>query len=120
MKEKYRELFNFQQYIDEQPIHFYKQINGEEVDSPVLIPETIFMRIKLIGQAYEMHYISMFELYDDVVFNKMQMNTLVEEIQFLQSLVDDPVMQHFLALLRNLSEEIIRSHRNYSLAAMGV
>ena len=120
MPDNYRRLFDVNTYNSEEQVHFYKGWGGAEAGPPVLIPESIFMRIKHLGQAYKLHCIPMFDLYGDVVFNKIQVMALMDEIRFILSFIDDKVLEHFLAPLIPVPEEITRSQAEHYLIVMGV
>lgn len=120
MPGNYSRLVDVNTFCSEEQVHFYRGIGGVEAGQPVLIPESIFMRIKHLGLAYTMHHIPMFELYGDVVFNKIQSMALVDEIRFILSFIDDKVLQHFLEPLILLVETIIRSPKEHYLIIMGV
>lgn len=120
MTDNYSRLVDVNTFCNEEQVHFYMGIGGVEAGQPVLIPESIFMRIKHIGLAYTMHHIPMFELYGDVVFNKIQAMALVDEIRFILSFIDDKVLQHYLEPFVLLVETIIRSPKDHYLIIMGV
>ena len=113
-------MFDIDNYSDEECVHFYQGENDEAFGEPVLMPESVFSRLTCIGQAYRLHYIAMFDLYSDRVFNKEQVASLMDELSFVLSVVDDQLLRHFLPPVIKLSEEIVRSHRDNALHVLGI
>lgn len=87
---------------------------------PILMPESIFSRLNFVGQAYSMHYIRMFDLYSDKVFNKTQVVSFIDEMNLVLAIVDDKVLRHLVVPVIQLSEEIVQNHRDYELHVLGV
>jgi len=121
MRDEYLKLLRIETYAEEEPVEFYRQLNGVNVGEPVTIPESIFLRLTLIGRAYSLHYVPMIDLYsDNQTYNRRQLCTLMDELLFILRIVDDTVIEHFACPILKLLQEIIRSSTDDSLCIVGL
>ena len=115
--DKYNRLFDLSRYKDEADVCF--SINGDLEDNAYYLPESLCSRIIYLGKAYELHYLQLIDIYGDVKLNKTQIYSLIEELFFIQSVVNDTIIDHFVPSLIELLEKITRSQNEDTLWIMG-
>lgn len=115
--DKYNRLFDLNRYKDEADVCF--SINGDLEDNAYYLSESLCSRVKNIGQAYQLHYISMIDIYGEIKLNKTQVSSLIEELFFIKSVVNDTVIDYFIPPLIELIEKITRSQNEDTLWIMG-
>jgi len=75
----------------------------------VSISERLFVRMKNLADAYELHVLPGIETYGDNVLNRERAGTLVEELEFLATVVNDPLLLPHIEALRDAALECTRS-----------
>ena len=75
----------------------------------VSIPERLFARMKYLADAYELHVLPGIETYGENVLNRERAGTLIEELEFLATVVNDPLLLPHIEALRNAALECTRS-----------
>ncbi|HBW38522.1 hypothetical protein [Desulfosporosinus sp. BICA1-9] len=98
----FEHLFKYESYQDEENVHFYKYDGVKEIGEPVCIPETLFNRMTCIGNAYNLHYTSLFSPYEDYVLESIQVQGLIEELNFIADTVNDKLLQRYINELLHL------------------
>ncbi|WP_227940091.1 hypothetical protein [Alkalihalobacillus deserti] len=115
--DKYNRLFDLSRYKDETDVCF--SINGDLEDNAYYLSESLCSRIIYLGKAYELHYLQLIDIYGDVKLNKTQVYSLIEELFFIQSVVNDTIIDHFVPSLIELLEKITLSQNEDTLWIMG-
>lgn len=115
--DKYNRLFDLKGYLEEAEVCF--SINKDIEDNAFYIPESICSRIICIGNAYNLHYVPMIDIYGDINLNKTQVYSLIDELVFIKSIVNDQIIEHFAPPLIILLEKITRSKDDKTLWIMG-
>jgi hypothetical protein len=115
--DKYSRLFDIKSYIDDADVCF--SINGDIETNAYYLPESICSRIICIGNAYKLHYVPMIDIYGDIKLNKIQTHSLIEELLFIKSIVNDEIIEHFVPHIIELLEKITRSKDDNDLWIMG-
>lgn len=116
--DKYSRLFDLKRYLDEdEEICF--SINGDEDNNAFFLPEPICSRIICIGKAYKLHYIPMIDIYGEIKLNKKQVSSLIEELLFINSIVSDKIIEHFVPSLVELLENITHKQNDNVLWITG-
>ena len=67
--------------------------NEEAADRVVWLPERVFRRLVAMGQAYELHVLSLLVGVDAMRVNHLQATVLLEELQFIIELVNDSTVR---------------------------
>ena len=62
----------------------------ESAERVVWLPERVFHRLVALGRAYELHVLPLLIGDDAVRLNHLQAAVLLEELQFLAELINDP------------------------------
>ncbi|MEY2196741.1 hypothetical protein AB7942_29110 [Neobacillus sp. BF23-41] len=115
--DKYNRLFDLKRYKDEEDICF--SINRDLEENAYYLSQSLCSRVKYIGKAYQLHYIPMIDIYGDVKFNKTQVFSLIDELLFIKSVVNDSVIDYFIPSLIELLEKITHSQDEDTLWIMG-
>jgi hypothetical protein len=115
--DKYNRLFNLARFEDEADVCF--SINGVLDGNAYYLSESLCSRIIYLGKAYELHYIPMINIYGNVKFNKTQVFSLIDELFFIQSVVNDKIIDQFVPPLIQLLEKITRSQKEATLLIKG-
>ncbi|MFS1513009.1 hypothetical protein VQL36_11320 [Chengkuizengella sp. SCS-71B] len=115
--DKFSRLFDLNRYLDDVEVCF--SINGEVEQDAYYLSESICSRIICIGNAYKLHYVPMIDIYGDIKLNKTQVLSLIEELLFIKSIINDEVIEHFVPLIIKLLEEITHSKDEKLLWIMG-
>jgi hypothetical protein len=90
----------------------WSQILPEE---QVLVPERIFDRLCRIGAAYELQRLQSLKADQPSRLNRSQTESLIEEVEFVASIVDDPALRHYIQPLLRVAELCLRSGKAYEL-----
>jgi hypothetical protein len=83
-------------------------------DEEAYIPERIAERLLALGHAYGLHYLSTLDSRRQNRLNADQAAGLVDEVQFVLRVVDDPALHEHLQPLLGFAERCFRS-RNTDL-----
>jgi hypothetical protein len=94
-------------------------INGDLDGNAYYLSESLCSRIIFLGKAYELHYLPMIDIYGDIKLNKTQVYSLIEELFFIQSVVNDSIIDHFVPTLIKVLEKITHSQKEDTLWIMG-
>lgn len=62
-----------------------------------VMPEDLFLRIVLLGKAYDLHQLSALDPYGPTEFIKEQARRLAEEARFIGGVVNDPLLAPHLS-----------------------
>lgn len=79
------------------------------LEEQVLLPERIFDRLCRIGAAYELHHLQSLKVDQLNRLNRSQTESLIEEVGFVVSIVDDPALRHYIPILLRMAELCLRS-----------
>jgi hypothetical protein len=76
------------EYDDDEPVHVYIPDGAEQ-----WIPERLWFRLVNLGRAYETHLLPLLSgTTEPQTLNEQQVDTLIDEVEFLVSIVDDGVL----------------------------
>lgn len=71
-------------------------------ESAIKVQEAILSRLINIGKAYELHLVPLFNIYDDVVLNQVQVKNLLDELSFIESVTNDALLHGTISNFRKL------------------
>lgn len=114
----YEYLFDKTNFEDEPLIHFIKS-EDENMHNPVEMPESICSRLICIGHAYKMHYIPMFDLYGEIKFESIQIETLIEELIFISKVVNDNLLVDYTKQVIELAKNCVYGVKRDSMMVIG-
>jgi hypothetical protein len=83
------------------------------------MPERIFERAQQIAAAYELHVLPLIDYYDEVRLNKDQLKSLQDELAFIRSVVNDPLLDTYIQGAQQLVLTGLRTGRNVELVVEG-
>ena len=106
--EEYQDRFLVETYSDDEPVCFGIKLHGKDVEWLADMPERLFNRCQSIAHAYSLHLLPNINYYQPTRLSKSQCQTLVEELEFIQSVVKDPLLENYLP---GLKESVLRCVR---------
>ena len=96
--------FDAQTYADDEPVRVFRPDRYGSDDDGVWVSERLWHRLRQIGAAYQLHLLPLLDGTTDPVFlNPAQVERLVEELRFVTSIVDDPLLPGVVSSLVALS-----------------
>lgn len=112
MNEKYRKLTNPEEFVDDVSTDFAAVEKGllpGPIESTfwINISERLWHRLIAYGAAYELHFQQVIEPVIDTVLMPEQCESLVEELEFLLGIVDDPAFEQALGTILNVAGQVI-------------
>lgn len=75
----------------------------------VWIPGQLFARMQHIAKAYELHVLPRLDFYGRNSLRREQVASLLDEIEFIGHLVDDPALRPQLERLRDVALKVARN-----------
>ncbi|MDP5277209.1 hypothetical protein [Chengkuizengella axinellae] len=115
--DKFSRLFDLNRYLEDVEVCF--SINGDVEQNAYFLSESICSRIICIGNAYKLHYLPLIDIYGDIKLNKTQVFSLIEELLFIKSIINDEVIEYFVPSIIKLLEEITHSKDEKFLLILG-
>jgi len=93
-------------YADDEPVHVFISDGGDR-----WIPERIWSRLVNLGRAYETHLLPLLPASPEPQFlNDQQVANLIDEVEFVGSIISDPLLIASIADLLPLLAEA-RHHK---------
>ena len=84
------------------------EVSPTDVDA-LWISDRLFQRLTYIARAYELHALPLLDDLEPVVLNRPQCEAVVDEIEFVAGLLDDPLI---MELAQSLTDYlVVRLHR---------
>lgn len=86
---RYADRFDSEYWKDDEPVRLWL-VDGSGVDDELHVPQTLWYRLSLIGAAYRLHLLPLFDGSTDPVFlSGEQCRGLIEEVDFVTVASDD-------------------------------
>jgi hypothetical protein len=105
--EQFSARFDPVEYSEDEPIHFW--ILGQHEDSGKWVPERLWYRLSNIGRAYETHVLQSINVeLDSMTLNEQQVKNLIDEVEFLKTVVNDALISELVIDLLPLFVEASR------------
>ncbi|HEY8562081.1 MAG TPA: hypothetical protein VIL74_17035 [Pyrinomonadaceae bacterium] len=105
----FRDRFSAETYADDEPICFGIKRNGAEFENSAEMPERLFVRCQCLAQAYSLHLLSSINYYETTSLDRTQCQTLVEELEFIQFVVNDPLLESHLPRFKEIALQCAQS-----------
>lgn len=89
-------------YANDKPFIFKfasKSMSTEHPEEVVTIPIPIMYRYYHIGRAYDLHQLKNLQPTGDTSIDFISAQLLIQELEQIMELIDDPVLQHYSGLL---------------------
>jgi hypothetical protein len=91
----------------------------KEIDWVGDVQGPLFERAQLIAQAYDLHVLPSIEFYDTTTLVRTQAETLIDELTFIENVVNDGVLDSELTILRDAALRSARSPTDLQLVLAG-
>jgi hypothetical protein len=96
LMEEYQDRFLAETYSDDEPVCFGIKQRGKDVEWLADMPESLFHRCQSLARAYSLHLLPSINYYQRTRLSKAQCHRLVEELEFIQSVVKDSLLEKYL------------------------
>lgn len=106
-------------YQDDEPIGVGPAHDPESYEGWVWIPQRLFDRVRLIAAAYGLHVLPGVDMNDRNVLRPEQVQTLLDEIEFIGTLTQDAALLEQLVRLRQIAQVVTRRARPAELIIEG-
>ena len=93
-------------YAGDTQVHFGVSAPGGEPEQWSGFSERLVARLNNLGVAYELHHVSLIDIYDDTRFNSTQCEKLREELAFLAEVVKDPTLTDLVKTIHSLAGRV--------------
>jgi hypothetical protein len=103
--------FSAWEYEEDEPVDVraHRGSRRASVRREHAVPERLFARIISLADAYELHLLPTLDVYGPFELDQRQAQTLVEELDFLQPVVNDELLAAHLAALHDVALWCVRS-----------
>ena len=115
---RYTNRFDSKTYEEEEPVAVgygkpsvpeeWWQENDKDI---AWVPETLFVRAQAIASAYNLHLLPTIDIYKRTDLNKKQSETLLDEIDFINKVVNDPLLVEWLDKIKSNALKVVRSSK---------
>jgi hypothetical protein len=106
--EEYQDRFLAGTYSDDEPVCFGIRHRGKEVEWLADMPESLFNRCQSIGRAYSLHLLPSINYCQPVRLSKAQCQRLVEELEFILSVVNDSLLGEYVPKFKDSVLSFVR------------
>ncbi|CAN5182264.1 hypothetical protein BH09BAC5_BH09BAC5_26660 [soil metagenome] len=69
--------------------------------------EEIVERLYYIGTAYKLHFCSIIDIFGDIKLNETQCTNFIQELDFVDSFVNDPLLKAVILDMKTLAAECV-------------
>lgn len=104
-----QDRFSAETYADDEPICFVIKRKGAEFEKLAEMPERLFARCQHLAQAYSLHLLPSINHYQSTSLDRTQCQTLVEELEFIQFVVNDSLLENYLPRFKEIALECAQS-----------
>lgn len=116
---RYDDRLDPQKYQNDEPVGAGPAHGPESCEGWVWIPERLFDRVRLIAAGYGLHVLPGVDMNDRNVLQPEQVQTLLDEIEFIGSLIQDAALLEQLEQLRQVAYAVTRRSRPAELIIQG-
>jgi hypothetical protein len=92
---------------------------GQDVEELGFIQGPLFTRAQRIASAYELHVLPGIDFYAESALVKAQCETLIDELTFIEQVVNDTILRGELVVLREAALRVVRSPMEMLLILVG-
>jgi hypothetical protein len=107
--EIYQDRFLGKSYSGDEPVCFGIRQNGSDTQWLAEMPENLFVRCQLIARAYSLHLLPSINYNESISLDRTQCQGLIEELEFIQFVVNDPLLETYLRPLKEIVLQCARS-----------
>lgn len=114
-QDRFADRFDPTTYTDEEPVHLWL-VESTDADE-IWVPEVLWHRLRMVATGYQLHLLPVLDGSTDPVFlNAPQCDALIDEVDFVATLVDDALLMDVLSRVRRLAT----GARSASKNALGI
>jgi hypothetical protein len=106
MPSRFSDRFDESTYADDPLTHVFAT---GRIDEAIEIPERIFDRLAHLGRAYELHLLPLLGGHEPVGLNATQVGALIDELELLCSVTQDPIVERWAQELRAFVRQVADS-----------
>jgi hypothetical protein len=117
--DRYGDRLEAATYEGDEPVGAGPAQDAGKYEGWIWIPGRLFARMQQIAEAYELHVLPGLGFYDRNVLGREQLESLLEEIEFIGNVVDDPAIHPQLEQLRNVALKVVRAPTRTELVIEG-
>lgn len=100
--ERYEDRLQPSSYANDEPVGAGPD-GRADYEGWVWIPERLFSRMQHLAQAYELHVLTRLDPYGRNSLNREQVESLLDELEFIGRVVDDEALRVQLERLREVA-----------------
>lgn len=116
----YDYLFDIETFKDEEEIVFeWAELGSNTSEWYKCFLLSIFNRMRLIGIAYGLKYLSLLDTYGDIVYKSLQIETFIDELIFVKEVVNDELLESYIDSLLELIKPYTYKINEYVLTIQG-
>jgi hypothetical protein len=115
MMDEYKDRFYPKKYEEEEPVAVGYGVPGDEEwgrdieQETALVPSPIFARAQAIARGYDLHLMPLIDIYVRTELNKVQAETLLNELRFIKQVANDPLLAGWLEKMEKNVLRVVRS-----------
>jgi hypothetical protein len=102
MSDTFADRFSPATYAADEPVCLTLSTSSRSVRCSVELPESLFSRAQSIACAYNLHLLPVIEIHAETSLNKAQCVTLLEEVRFIATVVNDELLVEHLRNIESL------------------
>ena len=105
--ERFSDRLSFVTYSEEPGIGFglARPEDEPDLDGMVMVPEPLVERLIALAGAYQLHHLPMIDPHGDTRFSHVQRQGVLDELDFIASVLRDPATAEVVAMIRPLVGE---------------
>jgi hypothetical protein len=107
----FADRFDPDHYRTGEPVELrtYRRARSTPVYRDHAVVEELFVRAVLLARAYDLRQLAKLDSYGQVELNKQQARRLSDELAFLQSVVNDSLLEPHLAAMQEVADSCWRT-----------
>ena len=91
---------------DKTLIQFVDNTQREKIGEPIEIPIPIMYRLYHLGRAYDFQTMKLLRPNSEMVLDRINILELYAEINFLEQVIKDPIITHFIDVLMPILKSV--------------
>jgi hypothetical protein len=116
----FRDRFEFATYLEDPPVRLGLVAPTGEPEWALDVPEMLFARAKLAAAAYQLPLLPGIKIQKQTRLDGDSCESLLQEIEFLQAVLQDPLMDAILAPIEQIILRCIHSEGKLQLILEGL
>jgi hypothetical protein len=104
--ERFADRFDSDAFVDDPPVGIGVQTDSTE-EWLAWIPERLWERVLGLGRAYRLHILGLLDGQERFALNPPQIESLLDELQLLATIVDDDLLRNHLEAVRSAAARVV-------------